>query len=480
MAINDVREFIEVLSKTEDVVTVDEETDWDLELGAICRLSNERGGPGLLFTNIKDYPGYRILGSPIATWRRLAIAMGLRPDVTVKEIYAEWERRESNPIPPKVVSTGPCKENIVKGDKVNLFEIPTPMVHEGDGGRYLATWAIEICRDPDSDWVNWGTYRFMVHNERVLAGYPRSNSQFGRILKDKYVPKKQNMPVAIVIGVDPLCNAAACMSYPMGVSEVNIAGGIRGESVSLVKCETSDLLVPATAEMVIEGEVLIDAVVSEGPFGEFPGFRSGEMSQGIAFRVNAITYRKNPIITLSCVGPKDETSVVTSVGAALNIKKRLQKYGVPVTDVHVPRESAVHMAVVGVRKGGKEVAQKVLEALVLTVRRADISKIIVVDDDIDVFDMEEVTHEFATKCHPGRGILIAEYEGKSQTLTPAYSQEERMTYSGASVVFDVTWPQEWDKMAEVPVRASFNCTYPKELQDKVLSRWEHLMKKGVK
>jgi 4-hydroxy-3-polyprenylbenzoate decarboxylase len=160
------------------------------------------------------------------------------------------------------------------------------------------------------------------------------------------------------------------------------------------------------------------------------------------------------------------------MGAALNIKRRLQKYGVPLTDVYVPCEGAIHMVIVGVKEGGHEVAQRILEALVISVRRADISKIIVVDEDVDVFNMDEVIHAFSTKCHPARGILVAQYEGKAQTLTPAYSQEERIKMQGASVVFDATWPLEWSRYAEVPVKSSFGSTYPKEMQAMALSKWQ--------
>ena len=137
----------------------------------------------------------------------------------------------------------------------------------------------------------------------------------------------------------------------------------------------------------------------------------------------------------------------------------------------VPPEGGVHLAIVSVRRGGAEIARKVVD--VLTVRRALISKIIVVDEDVDVFNMAAVIHAFATKCHPDRGAHVTRYVGKANTLTPAYTQEERVTRTGASVAFDATWPPEWPADA-TPVRATLDSMYSPEIQRRVLERWKSL------
>jgi len=469
MAFRDVREFTDALRRTGDLVVVDREVDWELEVGAIGRRACERDGPAILFRNIKDYPGWAILENPLASWRRLAIALGLPPAIPLRELYQEYERRLDNP-PQKsiLVDTGPCKENIILGEEVDLFRLPSPLIHEGDGGRYLGTWDLVVSQDPETGWTNWGTYRFLVHNERTLGGYPRPTSHLGRLLREKFAPQGKAMPIAIAIGVDPLSNLVAATTFPLGAEEAELAGALRGEPVELVRCETSDLLVPAQAEIVIEGEVLPDRIVSEGPYGEYPGYRSGTMGIGIAVRVRAITYRHNTILTVDCTGYKDTTSVVTAIGAAINIKRRLLRHGIPVTDVFVPPEGCVHLAIVGVRGGGGDVTERVLELLI--VRRADISKILVVDEDVDVFDLGQVLHAFATKCHPGRGIFVAHYEGRANTITPYYDEEERQKLRGATAAFDCTWPPQW-RQEEVPMRAFFDQSYPQELRDRVVAHW---------
>src|SRR3990172_3399846 len=140
MAFKSHRDYLEALEKNGEVVKIEKEVDWNLEAGAITRRCYEIKERSPLFLNIKDYPGSSMHGAPIGNYRRFAIAMGLDPDSSIRDIGEEYEKRMSSPIKPILVSSGPCKENIMKGDDIDLFKFPAPMVHDGDGGRYLATW----------------------------------------------------------------------------------------------------------------------------------------------------------------------------------------------------------------------------------------------------------------------------------------------------------------------------------------------------
>ena len=454
-----------------DLVKIEDQVDWDQELAGIGRLSCERNGPSFLFDNIKDYPGWRIITNPGAGWRRYAVSLGLPADTPIREVYRVYAEREGDSIPPVIVKEAPCKEVVIAGDKVDLFDLPVPMVHDGDGGRYLGTWDVVVSKDADSDWVNWGTYRFMIHDERHLTGYPRPTSHLGKMLLDGYVPRGKFMPIAIAIGADMPSHLAATSTFRLAGDEALLAGGLGQRAVELVKCETSDLFVPASSELVIEAEVYPNAIAQEGPYGEYPGYCSGEMGNALVARVTAITHRKNPILSLDTTGFMDSSAVSTSISGAISIKRRLEKYGVPVIDVYVPPESGVHMAIVSVRRGGGAVAQQVVE--LLTARRALLSKFIVVDEDVDVFNMAAVIHAFSTKCHPVRGSHIHRYEGRANALTPAYSPEERVAGHGASVAFDCTWPLEWAR-EQTPVRATLDAMYSPAVQQRVLSRWKNL------
>ncbi|HKZ50253.1 MAG TPA: UbiD family decarboxylase [Dehalococcoidia bacterium] len=471
MAYKDVRSYIEALRRTGDLVDVTEEVDWDLEIGAIGRRAAVKGGPAVLFRNIKDYPGFGILENALASWRRFAITVGLAPDTPLREILDQYEAlRARPPLEPIVVDDAPCKMVKITGEDIDLFRFPAPMLHEGDGGRYIGTWDIVVTRDIDGSHTNWGTYRFMLHTEDLLAGWPGPLSHLGRSLRQQYLPRKEPMPIAIVMGADPVCHIASATPYPRHAEEAAQAGGLRGEPVELIKCETSDLLVPAGAEIVIEGEVLPNYATMEGPYGEFPGYRSGTMGSGILVQVKAITHRPNPILTVDCTGYKDGGAFITSSGTAIGFKQLLQRRGFPVVDVNIPVEGCNHLMAVSVKERGHHVAEDLMN-IMHTAGRLVVSKLIMVDADVDVFDLGAVLHALATKCHPGRGVFISEVPGKGESLTPYYEEAERAQGEHFTAVFDCTWPAHWDQR-ELPVKANFETTYSQEIQEKVLARWQ--------
>lgn len=472
MGFKDLRDFIEALDKTGDIVRIKQEVDWDLEVGAIGRRAYEKEKPAILFEKIKDYPGHRIFSGMLGTFRRVAIALGLPPETPIGDIYGEYARRTEHPIKPIIVKNGPCKENIVLEDDIDLYQLPVPYLHNGDGGRYIGTWAFEVTKDPDTGWQNWGMYRFMVHNKRYIVGWPRYSSHLGMVLHQKFVPVNKPMPMALVIGACPACNIVSTASFGLGADEADYAGALNQEPEKLVKCETCDLLVPAEAEIVIEGEILPDRVVPEGPFGEYPGYRTEGIRSGVLCRVKAITFRESPIFTAIPLGvPPDDSSVVASMTAAVAMKKRLQRHGVPVVDVYAPTEGVTHLVIVKVETGGRKVVEQVRDVF-LSGRRVDVNKIIVVDDE-DAFNFREVIHAFATKCHPLTGVNISRVEdGKANALTPAYSAEERRAHKGGLVIFDTTWPAEWSRWNQIPVKNSFEIMYPPEVKEKVIKNWK--------
>ncbi len=471
MAFKDNRQFIAKLEETGDLVRIKREIDWDLEAGAIVRLSNEKRGPATLFEKLKDYSSeYRLLGGPITTERRLCVAMGFPPQTHMSEVYRKYENLINHPMKPVITSRAPCKEIIMMGKDVNLYDFPAPTVHDGDGGRYIGTWNTIIIKDPDSDWINWGMYRVMIHDKRAVSLRLHMQNDGGRIYHTKYLSRKMAMPVAVVIGSDPLSSMVGAIRFDQGISEVEYAGALRQDPVELVKCETSDLLVPANAEVILEGEVIPDFEVPEGPFGEFTGYRTGWSYQNVCL-IKCITCRKDPILTLVNPGmPLSEGAIGPSMGRALGIKKALRASGVPVIDVYLPPEMAGMTAFVSVNKMNQDnIATQVYH--VIATHSAREQKIMVVDEDVDVFNTTEVFHAFATRMHPGRSITI-ESKDVGMKDAPFLSPEERKWSRGASVLFDCTWPSQWSKESDVPPKVSFKDAYPKELQEKILKEWQ--------
>lgn len=469
MAFKDNREFVTALKETRDVVVVERQVDWDLEAGAIIRYLNEKEGPAVLFTNVKDYPGHKIFGSPLGTFRRLAIALGLPPETSRKEIQDYCEKLLKKPIKPVIVKDGPCKENIIQGDDIDLYEFPAPMIHDGDGGRYIGTWHIVIEKDPDTDWVNWGMYRLHILGKRTMIGLVGPWQNQGQIFYKQYLPKRQNMPFAAAIGVDPISSFVAATFLPPGWSEVDYAGGLRQEPVELIKCETNDLYIPVHAEIVLEGEVLWDMRAEEGPFGEFVGYRAGPCVPMPVFQVNAVTYRNSPILTMTCMGvPLDDSHVVMSVSLACMIKRRLWEARIPFVEVNVLPYGALFLAIISVRKVYEGIANQVSHIASQGVI-PDI--VIVTEDDIDIFDTRQVWHAIATKCHPIRGIR--KFEGElGIPLAPYLSPKERHVMKGGRVVLDCTWPLDWDREKEIPPRSSLKNIYPEEIRTKILNNWK--------
>jgi len=472
MPFKDVREFIAKLEKEGEAIRIEEEVDWNLEAGAILRRSAEAGLPAVLFQKIKDYPeGYRLFGGGAAKFRRMAIAMDMAPDTSPKELMDEYLRRKQNPIKPVVVKDGPCKENIHTGDEVDLLKFPVPLIHEDDGGRFIGTWHATISKDPETGWINWGMYRHMVQGKDAVGILQASaRRHLWQVYMRDYEPKNKPMEVAIAIGIEPVSALCATSPMPYGVAEVDIAGALRGEPVKLIKCETIDLLVPATAEIIIEGEIRPGDLMEEGPFGEYTGYQGALRAPRPVIRVKAVTHRNNPILTFSSLGIPADDNCSASLTRGAELLAALRREALPVTALNYPPECSYTLAIVAVKKTYAGVAADVAHVIWGTSSAGhNTPYVIVVQDDVDPFNIPQVFHALATKCHPYRGIF--RMEGFSTAgLLPWLSRYERENRLGAAAYFDCTWPLDWDP-ADVPKRISFAESYPDDIQQKALGVW---------
>jgi 4-hydroxy-3-polyprenylbenzoate decarboxylase len=313
----DLRDYVEDLKKAGDLVEINDEVDWNYEIAAYEVLSGRFGGPAFLFNNIKGIPkGPRALTAQfVGTFRRphtkAAIAMGLEPQVDRTEWNKVLAKRMSMMLRPVEASSGTCKEIVKMGKEVNLLEFPFTYHAVGDGGRNIICSAAVI-KDPDSSWINTGNYAIEVFSKNRLVITPYAHTNFLAIYTQKYQARGQSMPVAICLGGDPAVTMAAGMILPPGVSEYDIAGGIRGTPIELVKAETSDLWGPANAAVGNEGEIRAYERLPAGPKIEVFGFSVGPRQPFYPIRVHCITYRKNPIIW-------DTHTALGTNGAALQL-----------------------------------------------------------------------------------------------------------------------------------------------------------------
>lgn len=454
MAFRDLRQFLSHLEKTGDVVRVREQVDVRYEIGAITRRAATLGSPAPYFANVRSFET-PVVTNLFGTRRRIAAAL----QTDVRELTQEWRKRTVNTIEPVVVKDGPCKENIVRGDRVDLMQFPIPIFNDLDGGPFI-TAGCHISEDPQTGVRNVGIYRNQVHGPRTLgilaAPYRHlilhAKSNGGRI------------PVAIAIGVQPTVFLAAGADYPFGVDEISKAGALQCEPVELVRCETSSLLVPATAEIVIEGELMLDDCLTEGRFGEFTGYY-GTTAPRPTIHVKALTHRDKPIYRAAFTGrPPNEDVVAAAVGREADI----------LGQVALPELRAIHLtnggcgyfnAVASIDKRFEGYGKMMAMSILGTWAGRTIKTLIMVDADVDPYDATDVEWALATRVQPDRDVEIIK-QTVGVILDPSITREDRL--SGASrtskMIIDATKYDAADYEVEVLPR--------KEVFDRILRDWD--------
>jgi 4-hydroxy-3-polyprenylbenzoate decarboxylase len=480
------REYVDALAAIGEVQPIAREVDWNLEMGAITRRCNELGAPAPLFERVTGIaPGYRALGAPAGISRqpgmelaRIAVALGFQPQTSGRAIVdAIAAARTREPIAPVIVQTGPCKEVKMIGDEVDLLRFPTPVPHEGDGGRYINTYGLIICRTPDKSWTSWSIARIMIVDKQTMTGIVHPLQHVGQVLKS-WTDIGQDMPFAIALGVPPALPFVGGMPLPARVSEDGFMGGFLGKGVEVVACETVDLEVPATSEIVIEGHLSPETTI-EGPMGEYAGYQfRGEGRPQPTYHVTAITHRRDPILPVVVAGePVEEDHTAWGIPAAAEALHELRAANLPVTTCWIPLESAIHWLVIAVPRdwsaqmGGAD--QKALIDAIAKVAFASkatipIPKIMVVNDDVDIFNLKELVWAFATRNHPCFGQTVYREELISP-LVAFYHASEKASGHGPKVVYNLLAPEEWGD--DLPIRSSFAHAYPKALQEAVVANW---------
>ena len=456
----DLRDFIARCEDEGLLHRIKAEVDWDLELSHIAKLNEEKKGPALLFENVKGYD-WPIITSTCTTTERLAIIMGMPKETTLVELMRHWVEIGSKKIPPKVIDTGPCKENKMMGADIDLFKFPVPRFFPMDGGRYFGTAHSVITKDLDSDWVNIGTYRLQLIEKNIL-GTQFIKGKHSDIMLKKYQAAGKPMPVAVVVGADPLMFVMGASRFSAFESEYDLAGSIRGEPIEVVKCETNDLIVPAGAEIVVEGEVDADAFEPEGPFGEYTGYYSGVGTEQRNFiKVNCVTHRNNPIFMSTTVGRAvTDTHMTLALAYGATLWQQLSDMRIPgIKAVYCPPEAAGRfIAIISLTQMYPGHADQVLTAAISTEMGAyGLKTVIVVDDDIDPWDIPRVLYALAFRFQPNRSQVIN--RGRSTPLDPSVPIQERgMT---GRLLLDATIPYDWK---EKPIKIELDPDMVKKVQ----------------
>lgn len=474
MPYRDLRAFIEKLRSEKELAEVSAEVNWRYEIGGIARKNLDLNGPSLLLKNIKDY-STPLFTCGVSTYPRVSLALGLPPQEPLEGIISEFRKRIKKTIKPQKVMTGPCKENILEGDGIDLLRFPVPLWQTGDGGRYIGTWHGVITKDPETGWTNAGMYRVMVHDQRTL-GILIARGQHIGLHYEKYRKMKKAMPVAIVIGMNPLLPFTFLTPLPAQTDEYDFAGGLSGEAVDLVKCESSDLEVPACSEIVIEGEIPPDERRMEGPFGEWTGHYGGKPGPRPVIHVQCITHRNDPIFRGSLEGkPVNEDHLCTSVAlSALAHNLLAETLSIPgIRGVHFPAASGGWgMAIVSVNQRYPAHSRTIAHALLGSKVGTFLKNVIVVDEDIDAFHLDEVWWALFSRLQASSGVTILK-RGKTAFMDP--SQISELQGFGDTLIVEAVKPYEWHPRPEWGNRRFPPTAYPsKEVMESVEKRWNEL------
>jgi 4-hydroxy-3-polyprenylbenzoate decarboxylase len=493
-AFGDLRGWIAALKDEDELREINSEVDWNVELGTIMRLAQGTGnGPALLFNNIKDYNKAgsrcrRLFGLGLSSYRRLNMMLGLPLDKHPRELVKIGRNILNERVPPRIVATGPVKENILRGEAVDLYDFPAPHWNRVDGGRYILTFAGCVTKDPITGVPNVGIYRGMVADKSTIPMLMWRAQHIGHHSTAWREAGKHEMPIAFVIGWEPSLGFCAGQPVPKGVSEYDVMGAIRGAPVELVKCETVDLYVPATAEIVIEGMLQLDPenYVMEGPFAEFTGYVAGDKSPKPAARVTCITHRNDPIlrgtIEGSLPGSYSENAICSSVMRAATAWNVLDRAGVPgITDVWCPPVQAGINVLVQMKQSYRNQAKQAANALWgSSAGHVRYKHVTVVDDDIDIHDYAAVDWAVAHRVNAGENDIIIMPSTFGMGLDPSTRRRDRnATLFGTGkwnrVLIDATINLDYDPDPDLGGARFPPTVWPsKEDEAKARARWSEL------
>jgi 4-hydroxy-3-polyprenylbenzoate decarboxylase len=506
------RDWLKALEKAGELKRVSAPVSPVLEMAEIAdraaksgKGTRRAGGPALLFENVTGYKGARVLMNQFGSERRMRLALEVDSlDDVAKRIetllhpvapVGLMDKLKMLPMlaevggffPKRIDSKGaPCKEVILRGDDIDVLKFPVLQTWPQDGGRFI-TLPCVVTRDPKSGKRNVGMYRMQVYDGKTTGMHWQRQKVAAEHFRDRMrgatddvagavdlmaitaggtagavdtssVPQTvltkirgERMEVAVAIGTDPATTFSAIVPAPPEVEEYLIAGFLRQKAVELVRCETVDLEVPATAEIVLEGYVELGELRTEGPFGDHTGFYTMQDEYPV-FHITCITHRKDPIYAATVVGkpPMEDAWMGKAVE---RIFLPLMRLTLPeIVDVNLPAEGVFHnLMIVSIRKSYAGHARKVMNGIWAMGQAMFTKCVVVVDEDCDVQDVAEVTLRVTNNIDPERDIQF--------TLGPVDSLDHasRLPNFGSKMGIDATrkWAAEgftrpWPQMLTMP------------------------------
>lgn len=389
----DLRFCIQLLKSADRLLTIEREVDPKFELPAVMRAA-EKLGSAILFNKVKGSE-LRVINNVLGSRDMLALLF----ETTSKQLAHEWIDRVSNPVEPELVSSGPVKEVIKTGSEVNLGDLPIVTHSAKDGGPYI-TAGIVVAKDPETGVRNVSVNR-MQHKGKARLGIGMMSPQHLGIIHDKCEKKGDALEIAVAIGNHPFETLVAATTVDYGIDEFTLSSALRKEPLQLVKCETVDVEVPATAEIVLEGKVLAGIREPGGPFGDFMQHYIPVGDRHV-FKVKAITHRTDAIYQTIQAGSPEDVHLL-----ALSREGQVYDAVSKVADVQVVcMLPTILSCTISIRKRFEGEAKNVIAAAFGAY--SWLKYCVVVDHDVDVFDLNDVWWAMATRSRPETGLLLVE------------------------------------------------------------------------
>jgi UbiD family decarboxylase len=448
------------------------------EIGGIVDLYQRKmGHPAVMFDEVPGFPkGHRVLANILTSVPRINIALGLPPAASEMELVQWWRTymRDKPSHKPREVNGGPVLDNVLSGDAVNIEKIPTPVWHEHDGGPFIGTACMVVMKDPDSGWVNYGTYRVQSQGPN-LATVMMSPGKHGRIMMTKYHERGQPCPVAVIAGLHPALFMLGGLEIPYGQNELEAAGGILGEPIEVINMPKTGLPVPANCEIAFEGLIHPGDLVQEGPLGEWTGYYAGGSRPEPAIRISTMMYRNDPILmgAIPAVPPNDNTFYLGTYRCGA-VWSQLEAAGIPGVKgvwAHEAGGSRFLLTISIQQLYGGHSKQAAMVAAHCHAGAYCNRFTIVVDDDIDPTNFNDVIWAMCTRCDPREQVDII-HGGWSSALDP-------MCYDGdtdrrnSRVIIDACIPFRRRKSFPIVARSS------KALDERIRAKWGKELPAGV-
>lgn len=429
---------------------ISEEVSLEYEITAVWKMFERKGDPVLFFEKVQgcDMP---VVANVFGSRARVARMIG----ADMWNFYDKWLEKTSVIVEPEYVSTGPVKEVKHLSSEVDLGTLPALKFFVEDGGRYITS-GIVVANHPETGEVNLSFARLMVKDRNKLGVSIHSRGNLWRYFNRATELGRPWLNVAVVIGCNPTLYLAAATRT---TDEYKMAGALASEPVQLVKCETNDVHVPSDAEIVLEGRMLTNVYEDEGPFSEYTGYVSGRSTRNVMI-IDCITHRRNPIFQTIIPTNSSEHLLLGGLPMQANVYKRLKESIPEVKGINFPVWGTHFVAILSVDKEGKEGVQ-IRAAMLLMGANPYVKYVILVDDDIDVFDEMQVLWAVATRSQPDRSMhLFPVTDGNM--LDPS---QERAGFTSRAVI-DATSPPHW-KNAGVKVPS-----LPRDVVEKVQKKFK--------